>query len=167
MDCSRWGAPVLRLFFTTLPARLAVRKKSERKRAYRGGKAAPSEAGRESVQIFINLIKDPKKAENHLDFHVAGCKLLFEIAFLLNRNPVSSSFQPYFNQKYTKTDQVCNNSFDPEHEIPAGAMCLRFCWAFLCRLGIGFLVGPSCTRMGKRPAFLYSTVNHLNLTFAI
>ena len=32
-------------------------------------------------------------------------------------------------------------------------MCLRFCWTFLYRLGIGFLVGPSCTRMGKRPAF--------------
>ena len=86
-------------------------------------------------------------------FSPTACKLCFEIAFLTNGNLISSSFQPYFNQKYTKTDQVCNNSFDSKYEIPAGALCLRFCWTFLYRLGIGFLVGPSCTRMGKRPAF--------------
>ena len=27
------------------------------------------------------------------------------------------------------------------------------CWAFLCRHGIGFLAGPTSSRMGKRPAF--------------
>ena len=96
-----------------------------------------------------------KKAENPFAFSPTACTLCFGIAFLTNGNPVSSSFQPYFNQKYTKTDQVCNYSFDSEHEIPAGALCLRFCWAFLCRLWIGFLVGPSCVRKGKRPAFFY------------
>ena len=32
-------------------------------------------------------------------------------------------------------------------------MSLRFCWAFLCRSRIRFLVGPLRSRMGKRPAF--------------
>ena len=123
---------------------------SEATEAREGG---PSEARTQNVLTIINLIKNPKKVENRLDFHMTRCKLLLEIVFLTNRNPVSSSFQPYFNQKYTKTDQVCNYSFDSKYEIPAGALCLRFCWAFLYRLGIGFLVGPSCTRMGKRPAF--------------
>ena len=108
-----------------------------------------------------------KKVETPFDFSPTTCKLCFGIAFLTNGNPVLSSFQPYFNQKYTKTDQVCSQSFDSEHEIPAGALCLRFCWAFLCRLGIGFLVGPSCARMGKRPAFFVFKLKNLNLIIAI
>ena len=114
---------------------------------------APSKAGTQSVLTFLLKKKLLKKVENPFDFSRAGCKLSFGMRFRTKRNSVPSSFQPYFNQKHTKTDQVCNISFDPEHEIPAGALCLRFCWAFLCRLGIGFLVGPSCARMGKRPAF--------------
>ena len=49
-----------------------------------------------------------KKAEKPFAFSPTACTLCFGIAFLTNGNPVSSSFQPYFNQKYTKTDQVCN-----------------------------------------------------------
>ena len=33
--------------------------------------------------------------------------------------------------------------------------CVFFCWAFFRRLSSGFLAGPSSSRMGKRPAFLY------------
>ena len=49
-------------------------------------------------------------------------------------------------------------------EIPAGALCLRFCWTFLCRHGIRFLVGPSYSRMGKRPAFFVLGCHVVNLT---
>lgn len=132
-------------------------------------KPPPATRGRECVLPFFpqNEFFHGKKWKNNLIFSPTTCKLCLGIAFPTIGNPILSSFQPYFNQKYTKTDQVCNNSFDPEHEIPAGALCLRFCWAFLCRLGIGFLVGPSCTRMGKRPAFLCSNVKNLNLIFTI
>ena len=121
------------------------------------GCGPPAKRGRKCVPPFFLQVRFLlKKVENPFDFSRAGCKLSFGMRFRTKRNSVPSSFQPYFNQKHTKTDQVCNISFDPEHEIPAGALCLRFCWAFLCRLGIGFLVGPSCARMGKRPAFFVS-----------
>ena len=133
---------------------------NSRRRVHRGAKRPQRSVDASRPSFHLKNEKKHKKAEKSFEFSPFACKLFFGIAFLTVRNPVSSSFQPYFNQKYTKTDQVCKQSFDPEYEIPAGALCLRFCWAFLCRLWIGFLVGPSCTRMGKRPAFLCSSVKN-------
>ena len=124
------------------------------------GCGPPAKRGRECVHPFFLQVRFLlKKVENPFDFSRAGCKLSFGMRFRTKRNSVPSSFQPYFNQKHTKTDQVYKYSFDSEFEIPAGALCLRFCWAFLCRLWIGFLVGPSCARMGKRPAFFVSVLS--------
>ena len=42
---------------------------------------------------------------------------------------------------------IPSTKYQQEHCI------LMPCWTFLLRLGIGFLVGPAHSRMGKRPAF--------------
>ena len=106
-----------------MPARLAVKKKSlERKRAFRGGAAAPSEAGRESVlPVYFRLRVGflLKKVENPFDFSPTTCKLCFGIAFLSNGNPVSCSFHRLFQQKCEKTRQVKIVSFATKNEIPA------------------------------------------------
>ena len=73
-------------------------------------------------------------------------------------------FQPYFIKRVWKPTKFYNDSFDSVCEIPAGALYLRFCWAFLCRHGIRFLVGPSYSRMGKRPAFFVLGCHVVNLT---
>ena len=93
-------------------ARFAVKKEKCRRawaRPPRRADARPQRSRTQSVFHFNLKVRFLlKKAEKPFAFSPTTCKLCFGIAFLTNRNPVSSSLHPYFNQKYTKTDQVCN-----------------------------------------------------------
>ena len=139
-----------------------------RKHAFRGGGAAPSKAGTRTRPSYLRFLlknrKILKKAEKAFDFSPIACKLSFEIAFLPDRNPVSSSFYRLFQQKCEKTRQVIFVSFATRIEIPAQEDCIFVsCWTFFCRPGSRFLAGPSRTRTGKRPAFLCSNIKILNM----
>jgi hypothetical protein len=76
-------------------------KMCERKRAYRGGEAAPSEAWTHRVLLFpLKTGFLLKKAEKPFDFSLFACKLCFGIAFPTFENPVSSSLHRLFQQKH-------------------------------------------------------------------
>ena len=133
---------------------------------------SPSYSARKTrrIKLKIHIHKEKRnKNENQpvseLDFRRIGDKLVGGTDFRLYRSPVLSSLYRLFQQKYVKTSQVYNCSFAPRSEIPAQTHCVFVsCWAFLCRSRSRFLAGPSRTRTGKRPAFLFFGCHVANRT---
>ena len=129
----------------------------------------PSDANASfSACFLLKFRKLLKKAEKPFDFSPIACKLCFGIAFLPDRDPVSSSFHRLFQQKCEKTRQVIFVSFATKYEKTSKDHCVFLsCWAFFCRLGSRFLAGPSRTRTGKRPAFFVFRRQDFELDSAI
>ena len=115
----------------------------------------PSEAGRNASFSTMKSGKILKKTERTLDFSPIACKLCFGIAFLIARNPVSSSFQLVISAKGDENRPSLKQILLLEGTKYTGKDHCVFmsCRAFFCRPLSRFLVGPSSPRMGKRPAF--------------
>lgn len=75
---------------------------------------------------------------------------------LLLWNPLSKLFFiRLFQQKTCKPTKFLNQLFCSQTSKYQQDYCVYMsCWAFPCRSGSRFLVGPTRPRMGRRPAFL-------------
>ena len=72
------------------------------------------------------------------------------------KNPLSKLFFiRLFQQKTCKPTKFLNQLFCSQTSKYQQDYCVYMsCWAFPCRSGSRFLVGPTRPRMGRRPAFL-------------
>ena len=97
-----------------------------------------------------------KKVEKQLAFplYVGYIESWKRILPLLN--PLSKLFFiRLFQQKTCKPTKFLNQLFCSQTSKYQQDYCVYMsCWAFPCRSGSRFLVGPTRPRMGRRPAFL-------------
>ena len=98
-----------------------------------------------------------------MTFFSIGCKLCSEAEL---QHPLAPMLiKTYFKQKYVKTDQVSSLFFCYQNRnTRRGPLCLRILLGVSLSSGSRFLVGPSRTRMGNRPAFFVPEKSH-NVTF--
>ena len=118
----------------------------------------PSEAGRNASFSTMKSGKILKKTERTLDFSPIACKLCFGIAFLIARNPVSSSFQLVISAKGDENRPSLKQLFCSKvRNIPAGtivSLCLA-CWAFFCSSFEQVLGRTFITAYGEASGFFY------------